>query len=170
MRCLAFAPTALIQRAAMVTGHQRFLLCRVRDAVCALSLSDVEETMRPLPVEPMAGMPPFVRGIAIVRGTPIPVVDAAVLLFGESESDVTRFVTLKVGSRRVALRVGAVLEIAAIPGDAVNELPPLLQQAGDDVIAAVGALDADLLFVLAATKLVTDDVWTLADGQRGAPA
>jgi purine-binding chemotaxis protein CheW len=154
----------------MLDLHQRFLLCRVRDVMCALPLADVEETMRPLPVEPIAGVPPFVRGIAIVRGTPIPVVDAETLLLGGSQSPAIRFVTVRAGSRRVALAVGMVLGIADIPTESVDALPPLLQHAGDDVIASIGALDADLLFVLTSARIVTEDVWALAERQSGAPA
>jgi purine-binding chemotaxis protein CheW len=141
----------------------RFLLCRVRDVTCALSLVHVEETMRPVAVEAISGMPPFVRGIAIVRGTPTPVVDAQMLLFGNSESPVTRFVTLKLGARRIALAVGAVAGIAEIAADAVATMPPLLKQAGDDVVASIGALDRELLLVLSAGRIVNDEVWALAD-------
>jgi chemotaxis signal transduction protein len=74
-------------------------------------------------------------------------------------------VTVKAGSRRVALSVGAVLGIAEVPADAVEALPPLLRQAGDEVIASVGALDADLLLVLSATRVVTEEVWALAERQ-----
>jgi len=149
----------------MADGDRRFLLCRVGEVLCALSLADVEETMRPLRAEAVAGMPAFVRGVAMVRGMPIPVVDAAALLFSGAESPAARFVTLKVGSRRVALSVGAVLGIVDIPNESVDTLPPLLREAGDDVIASIGALDTDLLFVLSATKIVTEEVRALAERQ-----
>ncbi|MGH7656110.1 MAG: chemotaxis protein CheW [Gemmatimonadaceae bacterium] len=145
----------------------RFLLCRVRDVSCALPLAQVEETMRPLPVEAINGMPPFVRGVAIVRGAPIPVVDAEALLFGSTGSQVTRFVTVKTGSRRVALSVGAVAGIVDVPAETVAAMPPLLKQARDDVVASVGALDQELLLVLSAAKIATDEVWALAVQRSG---
>ena len=85
------------------------LLCRVGDLLCALPLEHVEETMRPMPVEAIAGLPSFVRGLAVVRGAPIPVVDAASLLSGDTSdaTRATRFVTVKTGSRRIALMVDA---------------------------------------------------------------
>lgn len=126
--------------------------------------------MRPLPVEAISGMPAFVRGVAIVRGVPTPVVDAEALLFGNCESQAARFVTLKLGTRRIALAVGAVAGIVEIQADAVAAMPPLLQQAGDDVVTSIGALDAELLLVLSATKLATDEVWALADRHTGVSA
>lgn len=114
--------------------------------------------MRPLPVESIGGVPAFVRGLAVVRGVPIPVVDAASLLSGNA-SHPTRFVTVKTGTRRVVLAVDAVVGIIEIPNDAVDVLPPLFQSNGLDAISAIGVLDADLLLVLRSTRLVPDDVW-----------
>jgi len=134
------------------------LLCRVRDVLCAIPVEHVEETMRPLPVESIAGVPVFVRGLAVVRGVPTPVVDAASLLSGVA-SHPTRFVTVRTGTRRVVLAVDAVVGIIEIPPDAVDVLPPLFQSHGLDAISAIGVLDADLLLVLRSTRLVPDDVW-----------
>jgi purine-binding chemotaxis protein CheW len=64
----------------IVGERQSTLLCRVRERLCALPLAHVVETMRPLPIEPLGGMPGFVQGIAIIRGAPVPVVDAGALL------------------------------------------------------------------------------------------
>jgi purine-binding chemotaxis protein CheW len=69
--------------------------------LCALPLEHVEEAMRPMTVEAIAGVPSFVLGLAVIRGVPIAVVDAASLLSGV-RSHPTRFVTIKIGSRRVA--------------------------------------------------------------------
>ena len=124
--------------------------------------------MRPLPVESIAGVPVFVRGLAVVRGIPTPVVDAASLLSGVV-SHPTRFVTVRTGTRRVVLAVDAVVGIIEIPRDAVDVLPPLFQSNGLDAISAIGVLDADLLLVLQGTRLVPDDVWArIRSGGRAA--
>ena len=64
--------------------------------VCAFPLHYVAETMRPLPIQPVAGTPDCVRGVSVIRGTPTPVVDLKALLDnGENCPSYGRFVTLK---------------------------------------------------------------------------
>ena len=150
------------------------LVCRVQARLFALPLGQVVETMRPLPVERIAGAPHFMPGLAVIRGAPVPVVDAARLL-GAAGGDARRFVTVLAGSRCVALAVGSVLGVRALAAGSLHELPPLLQEAGADVVAAIGLLDAELLLVLQGTRLLPEDVWggldlpALRDG-AGAPA
>ncbi|HZE91839.1 MAG TPA: chemotaxis protein CheW, partial [Rhizobacter sp.] len=69
------------------------VICRVQGRLCALPLSHVVETMRPLPTETIAGAPDFVCGLAVIRGAPVPVVDLARLL-GATDTQARRFVTV----------------------------------------------------------------------------
>ena len=135
------------------------MICRVHATLCALPLEHVVETMRPLPVEPVAGSPPFVLGLSVIRGAPVPVVDAAALLEGK-ESNPGRFVTVRAGSGTVALAVDAVLGVRTIPSHVLHELPPLLRDAPTAMVSAVGALDAELLFVLRSCSLVPEGALT----------
>ena len=135
------------------------LLVRVGTQLCALPLENIEETMRPQPVHAVAGAPSFVRGIAVIRGVPVPVVDAASVL-GEEASRPTRFVTLRTGERRVAFAVHQVLGVTGIDRKAISDLPPLLARASVDVVSAIGTLDAEMLLVLRSAKLVPETVWT----------
>jgi len=144
--------------------RQLSLLCRVRDVLCALPLEHVEEVMRPLPVEPIAGAPSFVRGLAVVRGAPTPIVDAAALLHGAA-SRPTRFVSLKTGSRRTVLAVDAVVGVAELPPGSSGALPPLFEGAGSESIASVGALDTELLLVVRSARLVPDEVWAAIEAR-----
>jgi purine-binding chemotaxis protein CheW len=142
--------------------ERRALLCRVGDLLCALPLDFVEETMRPMAVEAIAGAPAFVRGLAVVRGVPIPVVDAATLLTGVA-SHPTRFVTVKTGDRRVALAVDAVVGVVEVPPGSLDILPLMFQSANRDVISAIGTLDADLLLVLQSTRLIPEELWAVLE-------
>jgi purine-binding chemotaxis protein CheW len=147
------------------------LLCRVGDLLCALPLEHVEETMRPMPVEAIAGLPSFVRGLAVVRGAPIPVVDAASLLSGDASdaTRATRFVTVKTGSRRIALMVDAVVGVVPIPRGSLDALPLLFQDASLDMISAVGTLDANLLLVLRSARLVREELWAVLEPVCASP-
>jgi purine-binding chemotaxis protein CheW len=131
-------------------------------------LEHVIETMRPLPIEQVAGAPSFVRGLAIIRGAPIPVVDAARLLEAEGPpgTEAARFVTLNAGGRQVALVVDAVIGIRSISFESLQQLPPLLKDAGADTISAIGTLDAELLFILRTSRLAPDDSWFVAAGKE----
>ncbi len=138
------------------------LLFRVRTRLCALPLAHVLETMRPLPIEPMAGASPSLRGLAIIRGAPVPVVDVACLLGDDSTpADVealtpasARFVMTRIADRGIALAVDAVVGVRFIDGDSFREMPPLLRDADVDVVDAIGTLDAELLLVLRSARLV----------------
>jgi purine-binding chemotaxis protein CheW len=136
------------------------LVCRARNRFCALPVAVIDETMRPLPVEPIASAPLFVSGLAIVRGVPTPVVDAGRLLGAGDDGQPTRFVVVRVGERRVVLAVEAVVGLRTLSAAALRELPPLIQEASADVIAAIGALDAALLVVLRAARLLPETVWS----------
>jgi purine-binding chemotaxis protein CheW len=141
------------------------LVFRAGGRQCMLPLEHIVETMRPLPVRAVAGAPPCVVGVAIVRGVALPVVDVARLL-GESgdsgsvssaTAGARRFVTIRVGDRRVALAVDVVVGVRTLPEGTLREVPPLLRDAGSDAVATIGTLDAELLLVLRAARLVEDD-------------
>lgn len=132
------------------------LIFRVSERLCALPIANVIETMRPLPVEPWSGASGRVAGLSIIRGVPVPVIDLSRLL-GEEHSSAARFVTLAIDGRVVALAVGDVLGVRPIPARLLQPVPPLLQEV--DALAAIGALDAELLVVLQSARLIPDDLW-----------
>jgi purine-binding chemotaxis protein CheW len=153
-----------VQRGVALTGEpgRWVLMCRCATRRCALWLEHVAETMRPLPVEPLAGAPPFVRGVAVVRGDPVPVVDAASLL-GAGESRPTRFVVVIAGDRRVALAVDDVLGVQAIASTSLQDLAPLFGDASAQVVSAMGAMGTELVVVLRSARLVPEGVWAMLD-------
>ncbi len=136
-----------------------FLLVKARSRFGAIRLGDVAEIMRPLPVEPLAGMPAFLLGLSVIRGTPVPVVDLGALLGSSGAADTKRYVTLRIGTRRVALAVEDVLGVRDLDSSTFERLPPLHAGAHGDAIHAVGALDRQLLVVLEAARVVPDEVW-----------
>jgi purine-binding chemotaxis protein CheW len=148
-----------------VVRERRNLVVRVQTRVCAMPLLHVVETMRPLPVESIAGMPPFVRGVSIIRGVPTPVVDLGAVL-GAPGGAAERIVTLRLGDRQVALCVDAVLGVRDLDLAALQELPPLLRGASTDVIEAIGTLDQRFLMVLRAGWALPDEAWQALAAQQ----
>jgi purine-binding chemotaxis protein CheW len=140
-------------------ADDRFLLCEVADQLHALPLERVIETMRPLPVRPIEGVPAPVLGLAVVRGAAIPVIDAARLLGQASTSPPQRFVTLRVGERAAALAVHGVRGICALRESQLRALPPLLSQADGGGVRAMAMLDDALVLVLESARLVPPSVW-----------
>jgi purine-binding chemotaxis protein CheW len=133
----------------------------------ALALGDVIEVMRPLPVSKLAGVPPFVLGAAVVRGVPVPVIDAGALLGETGPRTCTRFVSLRLGARRAALAVDALVGVRALEDADLKTMPPLLRDVVAGVADAIGSLDEDLLLVLRAGKLVPEQVWQAVEtGER----
>ena len=136
-----------------------FLVCRSNNCLCALPLMSVVETMRPLAIEPLAAMPPFVLGVSVIRGAPVPIVDTAKLLGSTAPSRPQRIVTLKIGERLVGLAVDSVLGVRAIALASLKHVPPLLHQVGDDTVSTITRLDAELLLVLKSSRIVPESVW-----------
>lgn len=139
----------------------------MRSQLCALPLERVAEIMRPMPVTPMAGAPAFVRGMSVIRGTAIPVVDAGILLGSAEPPESTRFVTLNVDRRQVALAVEKIAGVRGLAAASLQDLPPLLREANADLVVAIGMLDSELLLVLQTARIVPESVWhTLQGGNQ----
>lgn len=145
-----------------------WLLCRVGAVIAALPVEHVIETLRPMPLVPVAGAPPYIRGLSVIRGVPVAVVDAGHLV-GGTPNEATRFVVVRIGDRMVALAVDAVIGVTPLDDDLCGELPPLLQDAASETIGAIGARDADLLIFLHAGRLVPDDVLARLNSAGAAP-
>ncbi len=142
------------------------LLCRVGTRVYGIRLDQVVETMRPLPIEPLAGVPPFVLGLSILRGAPVPVIDLAGLLGTTSSMRSTRFVAVRAGDRQAVLTVESVVGVAALPERTLGALPPLVRDVPAQAIETIGNLDEGMLFVLKAARIVPDSVWKSLDEQH----
>jgi purine-binding chemotaxis protein CheW len=125
-----------------------------------LPLGHVLEIMRALPLTPIATAPRYVRGLSIIRGKPLPVVDLGMLL-DEQPSLTTRLVSVMTGGRSLALAVESVEGVRAIGREMMDELPPLLRDGASDMISSIGTADAELLLLLLAWRLVPDAVFEL---------
>src|SRR3954471_18384462 len=139
--------------------RQAVLLCQVGPIVCALPLEHVSETLRPLPIESLRGTAPFIDGVSIIRGGPVPIVDLARLLGNATDEPRTRLVVVKIGDRTAAFSVEKVLGVRTLEPATVMQLPALLAGTTSDVVAAVGSLDARLLVVLETARVVPDSSW-----------
>ena len=115
--------------------------------------------MRPCPVEPLDGTPPYVLGLSIIRGRPTPVVHLGRLTGAGDTETVSRFVTLRLGSRTLALAVSSVLGVRELDTTGLESLPSILSTDGAVPIDRLAKLDDRLLFVLQATRILPETLW-----------
>ncbi len=134
---------------------------------CAFPLDVVVETMRPLPVRPVAGTAACVRGLATVRGRAVPVVDLGAFLAGPG-GPAARWVTIRVGSRCVAVAVGFVEGLVALSPADLEALPPLVSGARPGVAEALAEVDGDWMVVVQGARLVEAGA-EVADRDGGPP-
>jgi purine-binding chemotaxis protein CheW len=152
------------------SGTEPVLLVKVGHRLCSLGLASTIEVMRAQPCEPLAGAPAFVRGVSVIRGQAVPVVDLHLLLEGRTAGTAARLVTVRVGPRMAALAVDQVLGLLPLSRALLSAAPPLLGPSGGALIEDIGALDAELVVTLRTARLVPDEVWTLVDQPREADA
>lgn len=132
-----------------------YLICRAGRHLCAMSTTHIVETMRILPISALSGTPDYVRGMSVIRGTPVPVLDLPRLLnIGESQPQ--RLITINIGGRIIALLVDAVIGIRSIASDSVRDLPALLRDAGGETVSTIGILDAELLLFLNNMRIISE--------------
>ncbi len=127
--------------------------------ICALPLENVDEVMRPLPTEPVPGTPSFLRGLALIRGVPTPVVDLASLIDSSVSAPIGRYVTFRFDERRLALAVDGVFGLRRLRTCRLHALSPLFDAGGRACVASVAVCDRQLLFVLQAARIIPDELW-----------
>jgi len=132
------------------------LIIRAAGSRWAIPARDAVETMRALPIKPVASPFPAMVGLSVVRGLPIPVVDIARLLTGSSDAQAARFVTVRCGARIVALLVEAIEGIRTIAERTGPEERSLARSAAAGAIASLGSLDHEFLGLLSVTRLFAD--------------
>jgi purine-binding chemotaxis protein CheW len=137
------------------------LVFRAGPLLCALRLDEVVETMRPLETQALAGTPPFVRGISVLRGVPTPVIDVARLL-GGAQIEAERYVAVRTERGAVALATGPVLGIRDVDTNATGGHPALLGARSNRLVAGVGTVGAEPLLLLQSMRTVPDEVWEAA--------
>ena len=133
------------------------VLVRAGDLLCALPLASVIETLRCPPIMPIAGTPAWVRGVAVIRGGTVGVVDLGILLgSGAGALEQARVVTVRVGSRVVGLAVDSIVGVREFERSVLSDVPPMLRQAHPEVLAAMGMLDRELLMLLDGSRIITE--------------
>ncbi len=109
-------------------SETRFLTFRTRGGRCAIPLDRVREAARLRVLAPLPGAPPAYRGVALVRGEPLGVVDVGIALGDESsarppDGDGPRMLIVVEGEPH-ALLVDAIDGFELIPEERQTPAPP----------------------------------------------
>ncbi|MDI6100024.1 chemotaxis protein CheW [Actinoplanes sp. NEAU-A12] len=139
------------------------LVFRAGPLYCALALGEVVEIMRPLATRPLAGTPLYVRGLAILRGAPAPVIDMTRLLTG-IDGEIDRYVAVRAGRGPIACATGPVLGVREIDVEPPEGPAALFTGVSKALIAAVGTVGTEPLLLLHSLTAVPDEVWEAAGG------
>jgi len=142
------------------------LVARAGAHRCALPAQEVVEIMRRQPVRMISPLAGFIEGLAVIRGEAVPVVSLARLFDPVATETTGRFISVRIGHRRVALAVSEVLGMRQLPARQIAALPPLLGAVEQSAVAGLEVLDHQLLLVLNCTRLISDRDWAdIAVGQ-----
>lgn len=143
------------ERSASNTG---FLTLRAAGRHCAIPVAAVIEVLRPLPVEPLAGVPSFLLGLALVRGQPVPVVDLGGVL-DQQLRPASRWLHLRLEQRRLALAVEAVGRVEQLAEVDWQPLPCVFDGEATAAVTQLAERDRYLLTQLNVMRLLSEPLW-----------
>lgn len=101
---------------------ERVLVFEVGDLVCAVPAGVTREVLSPVATTRLPGVSEVVDGLVNIRGTLLTVIDGHRLL-GRTpvESHEGAIIVLDVLDRKCGLRVGRLVDLVAVPQDAVDD-------------------------------------------------
>jgi purine-binding chemotaxis protein CheW len=150
--------------AASTAPKTQVLLIKAASRCWALPLGSVVETMRPLPVREVPGMPAFLRGHAVIRGHLTPVVDLTMLATGAAAPAARRYVTMRLQPHHppavadvMVLAVDDVLSVRECDATALAATPALLSFVAPELRAEMVAFDRRLVPLLQAVGQAAAD-------------
>lgn len=119
----------LVELCAIAAGEEEYVI----------DLRRVREIVPPVPVTAVPRAPPFVEGVAHLRGAVVPVIDVRKRLGVSPRPDDrhTRFLLVTVGRRVLALVVDAVLEVVRVPRSHIRPAAGLTGEAGPRLFLGV---------------------------------
>lgn len=132
------------------------LLVRLDREIYAIPSASVREVVRYRPFTPVPGAPPALPGIISQRGMILPIVEVRPLL-GLAQSELTRSARLVVVVHHdigMALLVETVLDLTALPGDAVEPVPAALDPARARFLRGVAHWDGQPIGLLDLDELI----------------
>jgi len=113
----ALAPDAVVELCAFQVGDEEYLI----------DIHRIREILQLVPITPVPAAPPFVEGVADLRGEVIPVVDVRKRLGLEPRGGVGgKLLVVNVGGQMLGLLVDAVVEVVRTTRSRIGPPPALV--------------------------------------------
>lgn len=158
-----------------MTGREtRRVTFRLAGETYGVGILEVAEVVMLPPISRIPGAPPYVEGVARLRGRLVPIVCLRRLLRlppAERDDD-TRVVVTEVGGELAGLIVDAVGEIVRVPPASISG-PPRMLAGGPDTrfLAGIAVLEGRTILLPDLGRVVDpEEVARIAGRGRGAPA
>jgi purine-binding chemotaxis protein CheW len=138
------------------------LLVTIRGEAYALPIDSIMTIYNDIPVVPIPCVPPYVAGLANVRGHLLPVIDLAVLLGvpGSAEAESTALIVAANEEMTVAFRVEAIGDVEALALDKLSPVPAASAIGRAACLRGVlpdGTVLLDVAAILADPALIVDE-------------
>ncbi len=140
-------------------GRLQLVLFQVAETAMAVPVAQVEYVERMGPLTPIPGAPPFLRGVASLRGQVVPVVDLAERLgLGHRPlGPKARVLVVRVEGQTVGMAVDDVLQVLYVSEDAVQPPPPVVARVSARFLTGVAYLQGDVVLVLDLQRVLTPE-------------
>lgn len=142
------------------------LVLRAAGRICAIRLTDVVETLRPLRVESLPELPAYILGMSVLRGAAVPVVHLGLLFGVPDDTPPRRWVSLRLADRGLALAVDEVQGVRDLKAGHMESLPSMMQAVA--AIESVGVVDRQLVSLMTSGRLLTEDPWGQIEARQAA--
>lgn len=139
---------------------QPHLVFRVADEEYAVPLLAVREIVRPETVAPVSEAPPSLRGVLVLRGEPVPVLDLALALGGSSRPDTPETCVLIVETRlgeeavRVGLAVHGASRVVDLRPAEMAATPRLSALFAVELVVALARVGSGFILILDSQRLL----------------
>ena len=139
----------------VLPGSQREVLrFRAAGQLYALESRFILEVMRAPELTPLPGAPPLLRGLTLLRGEVLPVVELAPLFGRPATQALGPVVVVGLTRPELGLRTDEVTEVAVLTGTELLPAPPSLEEEAGALVAGVSP---DGTLVLEGEALLGDD-------------
>jgi purine-binding chemotaxis protein CheW len=137
-------------------GEVALVLCQVAEALCGIPAGEVAHVELVPALAPLPSAPPYVAGVAIVRGQVLPAVSLRLRLGlpARPHDARSRMVVLQHGGRRAGLLVDSARELVRLSAGAVQPPPAAVGPLSGAYLAGVAPRGEQLILILDVAALL----------------